>query len=128
MPSTRIALSLRQPWAWHILANGKDVENRSWRTNVRGLVLIHASRQFDGRPDCAAEAELPRGGIVGAVEIVDCVTHSDSDWWQGPIGFVLRSPLVLPFLPCRGKLGFFDPRLSDGDWAAIDRALGAAHG
>ena len=32
------ALSIRQPWSWLILHGGKDIENRSWRTNVRGPV------------------------------------------------------------------------------------------
>jgi hypothetical protein len=35
-------LSLRQPWG--LVVNGyKDIENRSWRTNHRGPLLIHAS-------------------------------------------------------------------------------------
>ena len=38
------ALSIRQPWAWLILNAGKDIENRSWYTSVRGRVLIHASK------------------------------------------------------------------------------------
>ncbi len=36
-------LSLRQPWAWLIVNGYKDIENRSWRTNHRGPLLIHAS-------------------------------------------------------------------------------------
>lgn len=39
-----IALSIRQPWAWHILNSGKDIENRDWPTRFRGRVLIHASK------------------------------------------------------------------------------------
>ncbi len=39
-----IALSIRQPWAWHILHSGKDIENRDWPTRFRGRVLIHASK------------------------------------------------------------------------------------
>jgi len=37
------ALSIRQPWAYAILHLGKDIENRPWRTNFRGPLLIHAS-------------------------------------------------------------------------------------
>lgn len=40
------AISLTQPMAWAIF-NGKDVENRNWRTNYRGPILIHASLKFD---------------------------------------------------------------------------------
>ena len=37
------ALSIRQPWAWLILHGGKDIENRTWATKLRGRVLIHAA-------------------------------------------------------------------------------------
>lgn len=47
------------------------------------------------------------GGIIGSVEIVDCVEHSYSPWFMGPHGFLLRNPVSLPFVPCRGRLGFF---------------------
>jgi len=36
-------LSVRQPWATPIVGRIKDVENRTWRTNYRGPVLVHAS-------------------------------------------------------------------------------------
>lgn len=116
------ALSIRQPWAWLILNAGKDIENRDWHTRVRGRVLVHAGKGMtrDEYESCDEslflhpEIELPpyealeRGGIVGSVEIVDCVTESDSEWFFGRYGFVLREPKVLPFRPFRGALGFFD--------------------
>ena len=58
------------------------------------------------------KAEFHMGGIVGSVEIVDCVTESDSKWFSGKYGFVLRNPEVLPFTPCQGKLGIFKPEIS----------------
>lgn len=126
------ALSIRQPWAWMILHAGKDIENREWPTRFRGRVLIHASKgmtrdEWDGAWDFAlfgstgADANLAphfdaieRGGIVGSVEIIDCVTHSDSPWFMGIYGFVMRNPIVLPFHPCRGALGFFDVTKQEG--------------
>lgn len=120
-----IALSIRQPWAWHILNSGKDIENRDWATRFRGRVLIHASKGMtraeyeDGRDPLWSSGgptiELPpfgqldRGGFVGSVEIVDCVAASDSPWFFGRFGFVLRNPKPLPFfVPWKGRLGFFD--------------------
>jgi ASCH domain-containing protein len=38
------ALSLRQPWAWLVVNGYKDIENRSWRTNHHGPLVIHASK------------------------------------------------------------------------------------
>ena len=113
------ALSIRQPWAWHILNSGKDIENRDWPTGFRGRVLIHASKGMtraeyeDGQDPLWARGgptieRLERGGIVGSVEIVDCVAVSDSPWFFGRFGFVLRDPKPLPFVPWKGQLGFFD--------------------
>lgn len=39
-------LTLRQPWAWMVVAGIKTIETRTWRTNYRGLVVIHASKKF----------------------------------------------------------------------------------
>ena len=104
------ALSIRQPWCHHILYNGKDVENRDWPTKGRGWFLIHAAKAWDGgSPEDPEMREAPRGGIVGAARIVDCVTDWDSKWWMGKYGFVLRDPIALPLIPCRGQLGFFKP-------------------
>ena len=41
------ALSVRQPWAELIVAGLKDVENRTWRTDYRGPVLIHAGMKIE---------------------------------------------------------------------------------
>ena len=118
-----VALSIRQPWCHHILFDGKDVENRTWTTRFRGPVLIHASKKPEDRDYCQ-EIGAPLGGIVGVVEIVDCVTSMDSRWFHGPYGFVLRNPQPLEFVPCRGALGFFHP---DIDPAAL-RLKGNGHG
>jgi len=119
-----LALSIRQPWAHMILHHGKNIENRTWHTNIRGRVLIHASKGMTANEwadawEFAEDAvsgeltsphvnEVQRGGIIGSVEIVDCVGGSMSHWFVGPWGFVLRNPVVLPFYPCRGMLGFFE--------------------
>lgn len=115
------AISVRQPWAWLIL-HGKDVENRTWHTVFRGPVLIHASQgmtrkewneayvfALNARKITIPRFEsLQRGGIIGQVEIVNCVSRSQSPWFVGPWGFVLQNPKPLPFRPYTGALGFFD--------------------
>lgn len=122
------AISIKQPWAWLICQGAvKDIENRSWATDVRGRVLVHASKSYTEEewlgallfakrnanvPDyllerCRKEAREQRGGIVGSVEIVDCVDGHRSPWFMGEYGFVLRKPKPLPFTPYRGQLGFF---------------------
>jgi hypothetical protein len=74
-------LSVRQPWALHIVQSGKDVENRTRNIagSYRGLVAIHAGRI----PDEDALGRLPRlpsngiprifhyGAIIGVATLVD---------------------------------------------------------
>ena len=117
------ALSIRQPWAWLIVNGHKDIENRTWTTKQRGLVLVHASQgmtrqEYDDCMVCAIRTglrsyfprfeDLARGGIVGQVEIVDCVRESNSPWFFGPVGFLLRNAQPLPFQKTKGALGFFN--------------------
>lgn len=113
------ALSIRQPWAWLIVNGYKDIENRTWLTNYRGPVLIHAAKTPDAMslveiidyydlvldPD---DIHLQFGGIVGQAEITDCVRRHDSKWFHGPWGFVMQNARPLPFQPCRGSLGLFE--------------------
>lgn len=126
-----LALSIRQPWAWCILSIGKDIENRDWKTRLRGPICIHAAKGLtaDEYEDCLSTVhqislthpfepgkvfpalkEFERGGIVGTVEIVDCVGRSDSPWFFGRYGFVLAKPQPVPFIPVKGQLGFFEWR------------------
>lgn len=115
------AISINQPWAWAILHGSKDIENRDWSTNYRGKVLIHAGLKFDAaglefvERQCGLTippADRQRGAILGEVEIVDCVTESDSPWFFGRYGFVLRNPKVIEPRTCKGALGFFTPDYS----------------
>lgn len=115
-------LSIKQPWAHLILHGGKDVENRTWATKHRGRFLVHASKGLTGPeywqvakychdrrlPAPASLELLQRGGIVGSVELVDCQSTSTSPWYMGEVAFVLANPKLLPFVPCKGRLGFFD--------------------
>ncbi len=116
------AISIRQPEAWLITQGYKDIENRSKATHKRGLVAVHASSKRMTREDwdwlrelCAdnglavpAESEIHYGGVVGVVEIVDCVTEHNSSWFDGPYGYVLGGYAATEFLPCPGKLGWFE--------------------
>ena len=118
------ALSIRQPWAWLIVNGHKPVENRRWETRWRGPLLIHASKSlvqddFNAVRQVISEnnlhIELPTwpnlecGGIVGSVDLVDCVDRMESPWFAGPWGFVLANPQRMKFIPCRGRLGLFLP-------------------
>ena len=53
-----------------------------------------------------------RGAIIGEVDIVDCVTQSDSPWFEGPYGLVLANPTLYDQpIPYKGRLGLFEVTL-----------------
>lgn len=102
------ALSIKQPYPHHIFHDGKDVENRDWRTHSRGWFIVHAGiSKSEIDKDDPREMAMPRGGVVGMARIVDCVGQMDSPWFFGRYGFVLRDAFPIPLVPCRGELGFF---------------------
>lgn len=97
------AITVRQPWAWAILYAGKNIENRSWRTHIRGPIAIHAAKRLTRseyeaaieslprrwRKEVPAFEEMTRSAIIGLVDLVDCVTESKSRWFGGEYGFAL---------------------------------------
>lgn len=116
------AISIRQPWAWLIVNGFKDIENRSWDTKYRGLVLIHAAKTkptaaewYEAQTICQrlgiafpSFAEMDKGGIVGYTHITGTTRESASPWFFGPVGFELHGSKPLPFHPLKGRLSFFE--------------------
>ena len=128
------ALSIRQPWAYAIIHLGKDVENREWRTAHRGRLYIHAGktkptkREWEIFNSVAVDAgvdtswelfmrELRFGGIIGSVELIDCVHieskraedkgYNESPWAFGRYLWVFRDPKPIKFQPVLGQLNIF---------------------
>lgn len=132
VPIPSEALSVRQPWAWAIIYAGKDIENRSgpalkFFRRLYGRIAIHASkgmteeeyvaaRQFMHSigVQCPEAIDLPRGGVIGAVDIGGAVAHSQSPWFTGPRGLRLSNPVACAFIPAAGALGLFDWKPDDG--------------
>jgi hypothetical protein len=83
------AITVKQPWVYAILCEGKDIENRSWRRSFRWLA-IHASAQP------RRSVEFPRGirvpdldtldysAICGVARVVAIVPKSRSEWFWHP--------------------------------------------
>lgn len=126
------ALSIQQPWAFCITNGTKRVENRSWGTKHRGLLLIHAGQT---RQDVAEEIHddspemnvfdmqtSPRGAIVGICNLVDCLPIGEIlpkigvDFWNeqhvwagGPYCWILRDPIAFATpIPLKGALALFE--------------------
>lgn len=130
------ALSLKQPWAALVLHGLKSIEIRKWATTLRGPILLHAAKVDDARPegwamltaDAKPAAEL-RGGIIGQLEVIDCLTyrtlgdfrkdehkHRNLPAWFTPPkmhGFEFRAPVPVSFLPWPGNVRFFTVPLDD---------------
>ncbi|HDZ62541.1 MAG TPA: hypothetical protein ENH40_05290 [Nitrospirae bacterium] len=77
------ALSLWQPWASLMAHDLKHNETRSWSTDYRGYLAIHASKKIvtDVDKECLAAIEklgltiedLPTGGILAVRKLINCV-------------------------------------------------------
>lgn len=109
-------LTVRQPWASLIVAGFKDVENRTWPTNYRGRLGIHAGSRVEEEAldeyGHLLEDELPLGALVGSVDLIDCVRGSSSQWaTRGQWHWILEAPRKLArprYMP--GRLGLWSAR------------------
>lgn len=103
------ALTVKQRWAHLIIHGGKDVENRSWSTNHRGRLWIHAGRAVDDdSPD--VQGEVVFGAIIGHVTLVDVIRDSRSTWAiPGEWHWVLTDPTPVERLVRRGQMGLWVP-------------------
>ena len=52
-------LTIRQPWASLIIQGYKRFEFRSWKTNYRGDLLIHAGKMIDKEAKMRLKNFLP---------------------------------------------------------------------
>jgi activating signal cointegrator 1 len=123
-------LSIHQPWASLIVRGLLGCEMRSWRTAHRGLLAIHASQTLDEAavrlcrlPELlgllrsagyGSVFDLPRGRVLGAVELIDCQAVRDQEpggviGRAGRFSWRLAEPrsLAEPVL-VRAKRGIFD--------------------
>jgi hypothetical protein len=125
-------LSVKQPWAWLLVTGVKDIENRSWYTSYRGPILIHASKKVDHRSltdhrlsEKIHEAfrsadvklsDLPRGAIIGKVDLLNCVTHSDSEWFEGEFGFQVCPMEIFKPIERKGRLMIYNEDIPSSDF------------
>lgn len=119
------AISIRQPWAELILQGRRTIEPRTWQTNYRGRIAIHASQTVKEEA-CVAygldQTKVVRGALVGTVELVDVLPLDKRGWealreqhlslrdFPGPMfGWRLEDPQRLPQpIPMRGRMSLFN--------------------
>ena len=122
-------LSIKEPFATLIKDDVKIYETRSWRTNYRGEIYIHASLSLSKseRVESAnkyLKSEIKPGFILCKCELVDCISMTDEfikyineetseyDYglysegryaWKLKVLEVLDKPI-----PAKGKLGIWN--------------------
>lgn len=132
-------ITLYQPYAFAVIAGIKRYETRGQKTNIRGRIFIHAGKKQvdavlkDLTPETrekilALQHESPfcdevlyRGGVIGTVEIVDCVPVESvtdtltererllGDYSPGRFAWKLYDPRPLPTpIPAQGKQGWWE--------------------
>jgi hypothetical protein len=126
------ALTICQPYAELIIRGEKLVENRIWKTDYRGPLLIHAGKSlaylelYEGEID---RGDLDFGAIIGLAVLADCVSKHDTrpgrgfsniamkrhPWLathkhaEGPVCFVLaNAQRFAEPIPCRGMQSLFE--------------------
>ncbi|MFI3306970.1 MAG: ASCH domain-containing protein [Mycoplasmatota bacterium] len=73
-------LTIKQPWATLIANEIKQYEFRSWKTNYRGKLLIHAGLGKDREHMNILNTlnlDCNYGQIIASVDLVDCIKIDD---------------------------------------------------
>lgn len=123
-------LTVKQPYASLIVEGYKKIETRSWYTNYRGKLYIHAGAGVD-------KDAMERLGvknliqaqrcIIGAVNLVDCVPQSEfilylmpetdrefGHWIDGHYAWILENPQLVEPIFTKGKLGLWEYKEGSG--------------
>ena len=131
------AISLWQPWASLWFSAAKIHETRHWPLKHRGWLVVHAAKRtiddFQGEDDLDEVCDrvlgkgwssaMPRGALIGAVEIIECRRTEDilkgfqelddyvcGDFSEGRYGWK-RADKFITFekpVPYRGMQSLFD--------------------
>ena len=122
-------LSIKEPFATLIKDGVKIYETRSWKTNYRGEIYIHASLSLSKseRVESAnkyLKSEIKPGFILCKCELVDCIPMTDEFikyinketseydyglYSEGRYAWKLRVLEVLEEpIPAKGKLGIWN--------------------
>ena len=102
------AVTLYQPWATLISIGAKRIETRSWSTNFRGLLAIHAGTErkyitkrskyyiCDNDPFLwFNNVQMPTGVIIAICELKDCLLIKNWPSWVS-LGRVRIGKVFIP--------------------------------
>lgn len=132
------AITLTQPWATLVAIGSKRIETRSWSTNYRGSLAIHAAKNI---PDWVGEwltrseyartvlahcgvhqasdlKSMPRGVVIATCELwnvfnVEVIHPCEAerefgDYSPGRFAWMLENMRVIEPVECKGSLGLWN--------------------
>lgn len=134
------ALTICQPYAELIARGDKRVENRTWPTNYRGLLYIHAGKSLEWIDEvggCDAQygirvADMSFGAVMAIATLADCINFEDlyrtnnysekypwlrkHEHTNGPWCWILTDVKRVKPIPWRGALGLWEcSAVSEGE-------------
>lgn len=122
-------ITIKQPYASLIAAGIKKYEFRTWKSNYRGKLLIHAGKGIDKKTMEKFKnynLEYPSGCIIAICDMVDCVKIDEEtremllkenelvygkaamDKSFDGYGFRLENVKMIEEIPVKGALSFWE--------------------
>lgn len=125
-------LSIKEPYATLIMEKVKRIETRSWKTNYRGELYIHASKSKISKDkkekkelmDLIKDKDMNYGKIICKCNLVDCIYMDNEflkkiekekieyicgEYKEGRYAWVLEDIVVLEDkIDAKGRLGIWN--------------------
>ena len=122
------AITIKQPYASLIREGYKEYEFRTWKTNYRGEIYIHAGKGIDKEGMNRVKdyhLSYPSGCIIAKAKITDCVEvdeklsqellkknknvyHNLQNKKEKRYGFKIENVQKIDPIPVKGKLSLWD--------------------
>lgn len=122
-------ISIKQPWVSLIMSGDKKYEFRTWKTNYRGKLYIHASKAYKKEiVNKFDNINLQLGEIVGEVILDDIIELTEENVKkiikENPViyknvtkdykyAWVLKEPKRIEPIKINGKLGLWEYKKID---------------
>lgn len=121
-------ISIKEPFATLIKENIKNIETRSWKTNYRGEIYIHASKVSDKRRtqellELTKDLKMNNGNIIAKATLVDCkymdqefikeIKQNETEYLcgyyeEGRYAWILKDIKKIKPIPAKGKLNVWN--------------------
>ncbi len=121
-------ISIKEPFATLIKENIKNIETRSWKTNYRGEIYIHASKVSDKRRtqellELTKDLKMNNGNIIAKATLVDCkymdqefikeIKQNETEYLcgyyeEGRYAWILKDIKKIKPIPAKGKLNIWN--------------------